>query len=201
MRRIVASVNMSLDGFVAGPDGELDWHLNYWTAGMAERLCLQLSHADTILLGRNTYTAMATYTWPRINTNLCYPREDLAFAGMMNDYEKVVVSKILKKPKWRNSVTLRGNLHDRLWELKSRPGRDIIVFGSITLLRYLLKSGLVEELLLWLHPVVLGDGMALFSGDQLTLNRLEINIAVSNLVRGVVLLCYSVVEGAEIATQ
>lgn len=186
MRRIVASVNMSLDGFVAGPDGELDWHLNYWTAGMAERLCLQLSHADTILLGRDTYAAMAAY-WPRINNNLCYPREDLAFAGMMNDYEKVVVSKTLKKLMWRNSITLRGNLHDRLWELKSRPGLDIIVFGSITLLRFLLENELVEELLVWLHPVVLGKGMALFNSGPFTLNL----ISQYQFSSGVVLLCYS----------
>ena len=187
MRRIVASVNMSLDGFVAGPDGELDWHPDYWTAGMAERLCLQLSQADTILLGRNTYTAMAAY-WPRINNNLCYPREDLAFAGMMNDYEKVVVSKTLKKPKWLNSVTLRGNLHDRLWELKNRPGRDIIVFGSITLLRYLLENGLVEELLFWLHPVVLGEGLTLFDSGKFELNL----ISQYRFSSEVVLFCYEV---------
>lgn len=189
MRRIVASVNMSLDGFVAGPDGELDWHLNYWTAGMAERLCLQLSQADAILLGRNTYTAMAAY-WPGINNNLCYPREDLAFAGMMNDYEKIVVSKTLKKLKWRNSILLNGNLRDRLWELKNRPGRDIIVFGSITLLRFLLENGLVEELLLWLHPVVLGSGVALFNSGQLKLNL----ISQCQFSSGVVLFCYSVVD-------
>lgn len=187
MRRIVASVNISLDGFVAGANGELNWHLDYWTAGMAERLCLQLSRADTILLGRNTYTAMAAY-WPCINNNLCYPREDLAFAGMMNDYEKVVVSKTLKKLKWRNSITLRGNLHDRLWELKSRPGRDIIVFGSITLLRFLLENELVEELLVWLHPVVLGKGMALFDNGQSNLDL----ISQCQFSSGVVLLSYSV---------
>lgn len=188
MRRIVASVNISLDGFVAGADGELDWHLNYWTTGMAERLCLQLSRADTILLGRNTYTAMAAY-WPCINNNLCYPREDLAFAGMMNDYEKVVVSKTLKKPKWRNAVVLCGNLHDRIWELKSRPGRDIIVLGSITLLRFLLENELVDELLLWLHPVVLGKGMVLFDNGQSNLDL----ISQYQFSSGVVLFCYSVV--------
>jgi len=188
MRRIVASVNISLDGFVAGPDGEMEWHTNYWTAGMAERLCLQLSQADTILLGRNTYTAMANY-WPKMNRDLCYPREDLAFAGMMNEYDKVVVSKKLKKPGWNNSIILNGNTHDRLWELKSRPGRDIIVFGSITLLRYLLKNDLVEELLLWLHPVVLGSGMALFDDDKFNLNL----ISQYQFSSGVVLFCYSVV--------
>jgi len=186
MRRIIASVNMSLDGFVAGPNGELGWHTNYWTAGMAERLCLQLSQADTILLGRKTYTAMAAY-WPKMNRDLCYPREDLAFAGMMNGYEKVVVSKTLKKLKWDNSVLLNGNVHDRVWELKSRPGRDIMVLGSITLLRYLLKNGLVEELLLWLHPVVLGNGIALFNSVLLPLKF----ISQHRFSSGVILLHYS----------
>ena len=188
MRRIVASVNISLDGFVSGPDGEMDWHTDYWTAGMAERLCLQLSQADTILLGRNTYTAMAAY-WPKMNRDLCYPREDLAFAGMMNEYDKVVVSKTLKKPKWNNTITLNGKIHDRLWELKNRPGRDIIVFGSITLLRFLLKNELVEELFLWLHPVVLGDGIALFDSGKIDLDL----VSQYSFGSGVVLFCYEVV--------
>ena len=106
---------------------------------------------------------------------------------MMNDYEKVVVSKTLKKPKWCNSVVLRGNLRDRLWELKNRPGRDIIVFGSISLLRFLLENELVEELLVWLHPVVLGKGMALFNSGQFTLNL----ISQYQFSSGVVLLSYS----------
>jgi dihydrofolate reductase len=187
MRRIIASVNISLDGFVAGSDGEMDWHTNYWTAGMAEKLCQQLSLADTILLGRNTYTAMANY-WPKMNRDLCYPREDLAFAGMMNEYDKVVVSKRLKKPGWNNSVVLKGNLHDRLWELKNRPGKDIIALGSITLLRYLLKNGLIEELLLWLHPVVLGDGIELFDYKKIELKL----FSQYKFGSGVVLFCYEV---------
>lgn len=188
MRRIIASVNISLDGFVAGTNGEMDWHTKYWTAGMAERLCLQLSDADTILLGRNTYNAMAAY-WPKMNRDLCYPREDLAFAAMMNDYEKVVVSKTLKKLGWHNSTLLNGGLRDNLLDLKIQKGRDIMVFGSLTLTRYLLEHQLADRLLLWLHPVVLGKGINLFTHDRLTLNLLTQH----QFSSGVVLLDYSLV--------
>lgn len=187
MRRIIASVNVSLDGFTAGPGGELDWHFSRWTAGMAETLCLHLSKADTILLGRNTYNAMAAY-WPLVSNDACYPREDLAFAGMMNSYEKVVVSKTLRKLRWRNSTLLSGNLRRNLRDLKARDGDDIMVFGSMMLLRYLLQNNLADELLLWLHPVVLGKGQALFNTRKLALNL----TGQQQFSSGVALFCYSV---------
>ena len=80
MRKIIVSTNVTLDGCMAGPDGELDWHFVYWTQEMAEVLCEQLSKADTLLLGRITYCAMAGY-WPYVGACPSFPRNDLVFCG------------------------------------------------------------------------------------------------------------------------
>ena len=83
MRQLIVSMNMTLDGFMSGPDRGLDWHFTSWTEEMAESACEELSRADTILLGRITYDAMASY-WPQQAAHALYSREDVAFADMMN---------------------------------------------------------------------------------------------------------------------
>ena len=99
MRKVIVSMNVTLDGFMAGPNCELDWHFSFWNEEMAEYASEQLSHADTILLGRITYKAMAKY-WPSMAMDLSYPREDIAFAGMMNSYKKIVFSNTLNEVHW-----------------------------------------------------------------------------------------------------
>ena len=92
MRKLIVSMNVTLDGFMSGLNCELDWHFDKWTTEMAERLGEQLSEADTIVLGRVTFNAMAKY-WSFKATDLSLPREDIAFADMMNSYKKLVVSR------------------------------------------------------------------------------------------------------------
>ena len=89
-------MNVTLDGFMSGPNCELDWHFRSWTSEMAESLCAELNEADTILLGRTTYLAMAQY-WQSKALDLSFPREDLVFVDMMNSYTKIVISKTLSR--------------------------------------------------------------------------------------------------------
>jgi dihydrofolate reductase len=161
MRKIVVSMNVTLDGFIAGPNCELDWHFDSWTIDMATALCEQLSNADTILLGRITYCAMARY-WPSKATSLSFPREDIAFAYMMNTYNKVVFSKTLNTSQWNNSRFVKGDLSREVLKLKKQPGKDIIIYGSGILVSALIHLNLIDEYTLWLHPVVLGSGKPLF---------------------------------------
>lgn len=121
MRKLIVSMNVTLDGFMAGPDCELNWHFNYWNEEMAAYASVQLNEADTILLGRVTYTAMAKY-WPLVNTDLLYAREDLAFADMMNRYRKVVFSNTLVTTEWNNAHLAKGNLKTAVEQLKKEPG-------------------------------------------------------------------------------
>lgn len=169
MRKLIVSMNITLDGFMAGPNCELDWHFKSWTTEMAESQCEQLSHADTILLGGVTYRAMARY-WPTVNTDLSFPRGDIAFADMMNSYNKIVFSKSLNILPWNNTRLIKGSLHREIQELKAQHGKDIIIYGSGKLVSSLIRFGLIDQYVLWMHPVVLGKGKPLFAKLQDTLN-------------------------------
>src|SRR5882762_1112837 len=102
MRKLIVSMNMTLDGYMSGPDCELDWHFQSWNEEMAASASEQLAQADTILLGRVTYLAMAAY-WSSKVASLSTPRADIDFADMMNSYNKIVFSKTLPAVGWSNS--------------------------------------------------------------------------------------------------
>jgi dihydrofolate reductase len=170
MRKVIASINVTLDSYMSGPNCELDWHFEKWGPDMAQSFCEQLSHADTILLGRVTYCAMARY-WPQKAQDLSFPREDIAFADMMNNYTKVVFTSTLTSSSWTNSKLVKGNLKNAILELKQQKGKDIIIYGSGQLIGSLVELGLIDEYVLWVHPVVLGEGKPLFKylSDTMTM--------------------------------
>jgi dihydrofolate reductase len=187
MRRLIVSLNVSLDGFISGPDGELDWHINCWSGEMGDVLCARLAKADTLLLGRVTYQAMARY-WPgKLNSSSC--REiDYAFAEMMCRYEKIVFTTSLSAPIWSHTTFVRGDVKRTVDGLKLRPGGDIMVYGSGQLVQSLMQAGCVDEYQLWLHPVILGAGKRLFRSMQVKeFLQLSHNEA---FPYGVVLVCY-----------
>jgi dihydrofolate reductase len=155
-------MNITLDGFISGAHCELDWHFKSWTSRMAEALAQQLSRADTIVLGRVTYCAMARF-WMSRSSDLNLPREDLAFADMMNRYNKIVFTKTMERTCWPNSVIKNGTLRKEITRLKEQPGKDLIVYGSGKLVNALIQLNLVDEYTLWVHPVILGKGKTLFS--------------------------------------
>ena len=161
MRRVIVSMNVTLDGFMSGSHCELDWHFSSWTKEMADLLYEQLSRADTILLGRITYNAMATY-WTAKAKDLSFAREDIAFANLMNNYRKLVFSKTHAISSWSNVKLVTGEPADEILKLKQEAGKDIIVYGSGKIVNCLAKSGLVDEFQLWVHPVLLGRGKPLF---------------------------------------
>jgi len=187
MRKVIVSMNVTLDGFMAGRNYELDWHFSYWNEEMAEHACERLSKIDTILLGRVTYQAMAGY-WPYQAFNTSFPREQLAFAEMMNNYRKVVFSRTLQNTAWNNSRLVKANLRREIARLKQQPGKDMIIYGSRSIVTALMRSGLVDEYELWVHPVLLGKGKPLFPGQphmrQLRLMRTR------SFASGVIILYY-----------
>jgi dihydrofolate reductase len=160
MRKIILSLNITNDHFIAGPDGSLDWHLPYWTNEMCDALGKLLDSCDTILLGRNTYNAFAAY-WTIRRNDLTIPKADLALVDMMNRYTKVVVSKTLSRTPWSNSVLVQQNVFRELKKLKQQSGKSIIVLGSCQLAAYLIKQDLIDEYYLWLHPISIKHGKAL----------------------------------------
>lgn len=187
MRKLIVSMNVTTDGFMCGPDCELDWHFKCWTKEMGDALCKQLSMADTILLGRVTYNAMAKY-WPAKIIDPSIGGGDFAFANMMNSYKKIVFSKTITSPGWNNSKLVNGNLEGEITALKHKPGKDIIVYGSGKLVSALMHYSLIDEYQLWLHPVILGKGKLLFNNLH---KRLDLKLLKSKTFSsGVILLHY-----------
>ncbi len=188
MRKLIVSMNVTLDGYISGPNCELDWHFRTWTTEMAEALCDQLGRADTILLGRVTYAAMAKY-WPYRTMDLSYPREDIAFAEMMNHYTKIVFSKTFATTGWCNSISVKGNLANEIVKLKQQSGKNMIIYGSGKLVSALTKLHMVDEYQIWIHPVVIGKGKPLFKDPA---NRMHLELVkTKSFHSGVVLLVYT----------
>lgn len=160
-RKLIVSMNLTLDGFMSGPNGELDWHFENWTTEMAEFLGDQLLNADTILLGRITYEAMAAY-WSLKAEDYSAPVEDRAFAEMMNRYVKIVFSGTLTILPWQNTIRMEGDLKDKVTKLKQQQGKNIMVYGSTQLVNALITLNLVDEFQLWMYPIVLSHGKPLF---------------------------------------
>ncbi|TXJ23155.1 MAG: dihydrofolate reductase [Chitinophagaceae bacterium] len=161
MRKLILSMNITLDGFIAGPHCELDWHFSYWNNEMSRYASEQLALTDTILLGRVTYNAMAKY-WPSVAMDRSFPREDVAFADMMNTHAKIVFSGTLKNTNWYNSTLIAESAGQEVIRLKQMPGKDMIIYGSSKLAQSLIRAGLIDEYILWTYPVILGEGKPLF---------------------------------------
>jgi dihydrofolate reductase len=160
MRRVIASLFVSLDGVMEAPQ---DWHLPYFNDEMGAAIAEAMASVDALLVGRVTYEEWAAF-WPSQSA------EDSDFAGYMNNTPKYVASTTLDKVEWNNSTLLEGDVPEAVAELKQAPGKDIAISGSATLVRSLLREGLVDELRLMIHPVVVGEGRRLFEdGDRIGL--------------------------------
>lgn len=151
MRKIVAGLFVSLDGVTEAPD---QWHFPYFSDEMGEAVGSQMAAADTMLLGRVTYEEFASY-WP-------HQGSDVELADYMNETPKLVVSTTLDRLEWQNSTLIKGNVAEALTRLKQQPGKNISIIGSSTLVRSLLDGGLLDELRLLVHPIVVGSGKRLF---------------------------------------
>lgn len=163
MRKIVAGLFISLDGIFESPE---QWHFPYFNDEMGEAVGSQMADSDCMLLGCVTYKEFAAY-WPGQTSN----REAGEMADFMNDTPKYVVSSTLKATDWKNTTLIDGNnAVQELTTLKQQPGKDISITGSGTLVRTLLRDGLLDELRLLVHPIVVGHGKRLFDeGDQIPL--------------------------------
>ena len=160
MRKVVAVELVSLDGVIEAPE---EWAFSYSNDEMEAANAKGMAASDALLLGRVTYEQMAAF-WPE-------QPGGTPMVDYINSVQKLVVSTTLEKARWNNSALIKDNVPERIAELKRQPGKDITVIGSAALVRSLLKAGLLDELRLMVHPVVLGNGKRLFEdgGEQETL--------------------------------
>jgi dihydrofolate reductase len=155
MRKIILFNMITLDGFFAGPEGEIDWHT---TDDEFNRFAIeQTSSAGGLIFGRVTYDLMASY-WPTPEAL----NDDPDVTQIMNSMPKFVVSRTLDKAEWNNTRLIRTNPVQEITQLKQQDGRDLFVFGSANLAETLIQHDLIDEFRLLVAPVVLGSGRPLF---------------------------------------
>ena len=155
MRKIKSYFFTSLDGVVESPD---EWHFPYFDDEMGAAVGAGYATTDAMLMGRVLYDEWAAY-WPE--------HADEPFGDVMNSIKKYVVSNSLQAAEWQNAEIISGEVARKLTEIKAQEGGDIAISGSAITVRWLLREGLLDELHLLLHPIVVGSGLArLFPPDE-----------------------------------
>jgi dihydrofolate reductase len=164
MRKIVAGMWVSVDGVVESPE---TFTGPYFHPELGQHIQSSFANADTLLLGRITYQAFAK--------SFSGDTTGDPMAATMNQFPKLVVSNTLDKADWQNSTLVKGDVAAEITRLKKQPGKNIAVSGSGTLVAWLLRQGLLDELDLLVLPVVVGGGKRLFDtdGDRVSLKLAE----------------------------
>jgi len=159
VRKLKLQMQITVDGFVAGPEGQLDW----MTWNMDEDLISVINQltdtSDTILLGRKMAEGFITY-WEKEITKPSSP--EYTFAQKMVAYPKIVFSKTITSIKGQNVRVESGPLVEAVNQLKSQPGKDILVYGGATFVSSLIENQLIDEMNLFVNPVAIGKGMQIF---------------------------------------
>jgi dihydrofolate reductase len=165
MRKLKLQMQMTVDGFVAGSEGQLDW----MTPTSDEKLHAFINYltdtSDTILLGRKMTEGFINY-WEQVITQPNSP--EYSFAQKMVNLPKVVFSKTINQIDGQNVRVENGDIVEAVNHLKHQTGKDIIVYGGATFVSSLIKNKLIDELNLFVNPVAIGNGMRVFS-DRKTL--------------------------------
>ncbi len=159
MRKLILCMHTSVDGFVAGPNGEMDWiHVDDEIFDYAGYMT---DDADTALYGRVTYQMMDNY-WPTAADNPNASKHDIQHSTWYNSVEKVVFSKTLAESELNNIRIINDDINDEIQKIKNRNGKNILMFGSATAAHSLMQFNLIDEYWLFVNPVLLGEGIPLF---------------------------------------
>jgi len=140
MRKIILNLAITLDGFIAGPNGEYDWCLTDADYGMTDFL----NSIDTVIMGGKSYRLLLEYGPP-------YP-----------DFRNYIFTRSEKDSPYANVEFVESNISDFVARLKKQPGKDIWLFGGAEIVRILLEDDLIDEMMLSVHPILLGGGLTLF---------------------------------------
>mgnify|MGYP000856613727 CR=1 FL=1 len=159
MRKLKLQIQISVDGFIAGPNGEMDWLTANWTEDIINYVNELTQSMDTILLGKNLATGFIPY-WSEVSKDENNPENE---AGkIFSSTPKIVFSKTVSNTEWENTTIENGDFIKKVQALKQKDGKDIIVYGGGKFVSSLIKEQLIDELHLFINPVILGKGMPIF---------------------------------------
>jgi dihydrofolate reductase len=164
MRKVLLSMQMTLDGFSTGPNDEMDYlppfsNEKMWK-DLHEDMWKNLEETDTLILGRKTYQIWEKY-WPAAASNPQSTESDKMFSRYAEETQKIVISNTLDRAEWKNTIVIKENIAEEIQKLKQQPRKNIVVVGGATVAQTFARLGLIDEYLIVVHPVILGKGKLL----------------------------------------
>lgn len=187
MRKVIVSNLVSVDGFISGPNGEMDWFISITDNEFEDYAVNLMNSVDTMLFGRITYQLMESY-WPAASPE----NEDPRIIEAMNNFPKIVFSKTLNSVSWKNSRLVKSDLVEVISKLKQEPGKDMVIYGSGSIVSSLTNSGLIDDYRIFVCPVILGNGKPMFNNIK---SRRNLNLVDSKTFgSGLILLHYQYVN-------
>ena len=174
MKKLKLQVQMTVDGFVAGPNGELDWMQWNWSDDIKNYVSELTDSVDTILLGRKMTDGFISH-WTNV---IADPNnEEYDAAKKFVDYPKVVFTKTVDIHNWINTTLAKGDLAEEVNRLKEQRGKNIIVYGGASFVSSLIKNNLIDEYYLFINPTAIGKGMEIFNKVE---NKMELKLVNSS---------------------
>jgi dihydrofolate reductase len=160
MKKLKLQVQISVDGYIAGPNGEMDWLTWNLDDELKQYITELTDSVDTMLLGRKLAEGFIPY-WENVITHPEDPQYD--FGKKMIDTPKVVFTKTLNKSAWNNTNVATGDITKEVEQLKNKSGKDIIVYGGAEFVAGLIKHNLIDEYHLFVNPAIIGEGLSIYN--------------------------------------
>lgn len=172
-RKLKLQMQISVDGFVGGPNGELDWMTWNWDDELKKYVGDLTNSFDTILLGRKMTDGFIAHWTNIVNNQPDSP--EYSSAKIFIDTPKIVFTKTLNESQWANTILAKGNINDEVKALKENNGKDIIVYGGANFVSSLVKNNLIDEYYLFVNPTATRKGLSIFNGlqENIKLNLVE----------------------------
>jgi dihydrofolate reductase len=170
MKRLVLFMHTTLDGFVAGPNGEMDW-INV-SEEMFDYAARETAEADMALYGRVTYGMMQAY-WPTAADKPNATKHDVEHSTWYNSVTKVVISKTIQEQELEKTKIISDNVAEEIQGIKQQGGKNILMFGSPTVAHLLMQHDLIDDYWLFVNPVTIAEGIPLFAGSKHSLKLLS----------------------------
>ena len=161
MKKLKLQVQITVDGFVGGPNGEMDWMTWNWDDKLKDHVTKLTEPVDTILLGRKMSDGFIRH-WAKVTEDVS--SEDYWAGKKFTDTPKVVFTKTLDESQWPNTVLAKGDIVEEVETLKTRDGGDIIVYGGAGFVSSLIAHNLIDEYHLFVNPAAIGKGLSIFGG-------------------------------------
>ena len=185
MRKLKLQVQMSIDGFISGQNGEMDWMKFPWTEDIMNYVREITETVDTIVLGRKLAEGFIPH-WINVAKDPNNPEYEGGIKYATT--RKVVFTKTIEHSKWENTDVANGELVEEINKLKNQTGKDIIVYGGGTFVTALITAGLIDEYHLFINPTAIGNGMTIFKGLDINL-KLKLKTS-KQFDCGIILICY-----------